>query len=118
LLAHIAQLDEEELLFLDSIKNDTPKQQLIKIEQYVRKHSFYDKNNNDVANLKAKKSIDEKMYVCKKRIDELKEKKIEISSELEDKKRAGVCADFATITIAMLRQAGFLSGVISGFMSS
>jgi hypothetical protein len=109
LLDHIAQPDEEELLFLDSIKNDAPKKKLIKIEQYVRKHSFYDENNKEVANLKSKKSIDEKIYVCKKRIDELKEKKSELALDVEEKKRAGVCADFATISAVLLRKAGFIS---------
>ncbi|HBB03665.1 TPA: hypothetical protein DCZ39_02035 [Patescibacteria group bacterium] len=105
----MAQLDEEELLFLENIKNDAPKQQLIKIEQYVRTHSYYDMKNKEVVALKNGKSINEKMYICKQRIDELKDKNSELDVQLEDKKRAGVCADFATITIALLRKAGFLS---------
>ena len=109
----ITQMDEEELLFLDSIKGNTPKEKLILIEKYVRNHSFYDMDNKEVIDLKEDKSIDERTYVCQKRIDELKAKKPELASQLENKKRAGVCADFATITVSMLRQAGFLSGVIS-----
>jgi hypothetical protein len=88
LLTQVSQLDEEELLFLDSIKNDAPKQKLIKIEQYVRNHSFYDRNNKEVMNLKAKKSMDEKIYIYKKRIEELKETKTELADSLEGKKRA------------------------------
>lgn len=116
LLKPIAQLDEEELMFLDSIKNETPKQKLIKIEQYVRQHSFYDRNNKEVEEYKTEKSIDERMYVSQKRIEELIEKNPGLVSDLENKKRAGVCADFANITAAMLRKAWFLSGVINGFM--
>ncbi|MFA6255823.1 MAG: hypothetical protein WC606_01445 [Candidatus Absconditabacterales bacterium] len=118
LLTQVSQLDEEELLFLDSIKNDAPKQKLIKIEQYVRNHSFYDRNNKEVMNLKAKKSMDEKIYIYKKRIEELKETKTELADSLEGKKRAGVCTDFALISATMLRKAGFLSGLIDGFMPS
>lgn len=114
----IVQLDEEELLFLDSIKNDTPKQKLIKIEQYVRTHSFYDQDNKEVMEVKRGKSLDERMYICSRRVEELKDKNPELTPQLEGKKWAGVCADFANITVAMLRKAGFLCGQVSGFLPS
>ena len=46
------------------------------------------------------------------RMDELKEK----DPKLAHKLYAGICTDFATLTTALLRKAGFVSGISTGFV--
>lgn len=110
MLDRLVYLDEEELFFIESIQSLSIKEKLIKIEQYVRDHSFYDRDNKEVMDIKTGKSLDEKLYICKQRIAELKANKPELLEQLTNKKWAGVCADFAIITMAMMRQAGIPTG--------
>ncbi len=48
-------------------------------------------------------------------MDELKEKDDKNKDVLQNKMYTGVCADFAVLAAAILRRAGFVSGVLSGF---
>jgi len=85
------------------------------IERFVRDISYYDFDNKEVIDLKRGKSLEEKMYIMEQRVEELKSRNPESAEKLKNKKHAGVCADFALTTATLLRKAGFLSGVVSGF---
>ena len=61
------------------------------------------------------KSISEVISIMEFRMQEIKRIKTEYRKELEDKKYAGVCADFSLLATAMLRELGIPSGVITGF---
>jgi len=108
----ISDLPDEAELFLSQIKDKSPKDKVIAIENFVRKIGYYDFDNGEVLSLKRDKSLEEQFYIMRQRAEELKEK----GEQLGGKKFAGVCDDFANLTLAMLREAGFVSGKISGFM--
>ncbi len=115
----LCNISDDSKLFLQSISTLSPKQKIITIEQYVRDKSFYDYGNKEVMDIKRWKSIEEKNYICEQRIDELQQRKPELKNILDWKKRAGVCADFATILIGeLLREAWFVSWVISWFLAT
>lgn len=116
LTEQIADLPEEIDLFLMGIKSYSPKEQVIAIEQFVRELGYYDMKNGEMLNLKQGKSLEERFGIMETRIAELAEVSPEQAKRLEGKKYAGVCADFAVLTAAILRRAGFVSGVLSGFM--
>jgi len=108
--------DRETDFFLTSLKTLPLDQQLTNIEQYVRQHAFYDMKNAEVNGLKFQKPNQERLFICEQRIQQLTTEHPELATQLQGKKRAGVCADFALITTAMLRQAGILAGVSKGFL--
>ena len=116
LVQEVAELPEECEIFLDSIKEKSPKEQVVLIERWVRDMCYYDNKNREVMALKRGKGLEEKMFVMEQRLDELKAKNLDLAEKFKNKKYAGVCADFTIITAALLRKAGFLSGVVSGFM--
>ncbi len=111
----LATFSDEENLFISSLESLEPKEKVIAIEEYVRKLGFYDFDNGEISNLKRGKSPDEQIAIMEARIEELK-KDPKKAGELSGKKYAGVCADFALVTVSLLRKAGILSGVLSGFM--
>ncbi len=111
----LCDLPEELDMFIESISDRTPKEKVFAIEKFVKDMSYYDFDNAEAAPLKRGKSLEEKMMLMEERMDELKEKKPEYAAQLADKKFAGVCADFGLITAALLRRAGIVSGVVSGF---
>ncbi|MFA5886976.1 MAG: transglutaminase domain-containing protein [Patescibacteria group bacterium] len=113
MLTPLAELPEETDLFIESIKNKDPKEQVMAIENFVRQVSYYDKKNREVSPLKTGASLEDRFSIMESRVDELREKN---KISLEGKKYAGVCADFAMLTSALLRKAGFPSGVLTGFM--
>ena len=112
----ITGLSDDIKLFLESIKNQTPKEQVIDIEKFIRTISYYDMKNGEVMPIKRGTLPDERFEIMSTRIDELKEKTPDES--LQGKLYAGVCADFAVLASATLREAGFLSGILSGFLAS
>ena len=111
----IAQLPEEVRLFLETIKTKSPKERVIAIEQFVRQISYYDYDNQQVSQMKTGRSVDEQFYIMESRLEEIKAKNPKLAQSLAGKKYAGVCADFSQLTTALLRAAGFMSGVMSGF---
>jgi len=113
----IAEFPEEIDLFLEQIKTKNPKEQVQAIEQFVRFISYYDMKNAEMMGLKRGKTLDERLEIMRTRIDELRERGNINKEVLQNKMYAGVCADFAVLTAAILRRAGFISGVLSGFMS-
>ena len=116
MITELMPLPEEIDLFLMSIKDREPKEQVQAIEQFVRSISFYDMKNGEMIGLKRGKSLEERLEIMEARVDELKEKEKTNKEALAGKKYAGVCADFAVLSTAILRKAGFASGVLSGFM--
>lgn len=103
-------------LFLALIKEKSPKEQVEEIEAYVRRISYYDMDNREMQEAKASVSgVEERFSLMERRMKRLKERKPELEKELSGKKYAGVCADFAILTTALLRRAGIPSGYLSGF---
>ncbi|MCR4280324.1 MAG: transglutaminase domain-containing protein [Candidatus Komeilibacteria bacterium] len=118
MLKPLVELPEDIDLFLQEIKAKPPKEQVELIEQYVRSISFYDNNNGEVIPLKKNKSLDERLEIMEARVDELRERYPDREKSFDGKKYAGVCADFAVLAAAILRRAGFLAGVVAGFLPS
>ena len=110
----ISSLPSDIKMFIESIKHLSPIDKLIEIEKFVRRISYYDFKNKDVMSLKKGKGNDERMSIMEMRMQELKNSS-ENSENFFGKKYAGVCADFAALTTSMLREAGFVSGVMNGF---
>lgn len=116
LSGEIAGMPEDlELELIDVTKDKSPKEQVVAIEQLVRRLGYYDRDNQEVNRLKAGKSLEEQLYIMQQRVDELRQQKPELADKLEGKRFAGVCADFAQITAILLRRAGFNSGTVMGF---
>jgi len=111
-------LPDDIKVFIEQIWDKPPKEQLILTERFVRDLSYYDFDNAEVIKLKAGKSIEEQIYIMEQRMEELKKNDWELEEKLKNKKFAGVCADFAVLTTAILRELGFVSGVESGFVPS
>lgn len=111
----LAQLPVELEAFLLSIDSLPPKKQVMAIESFVRDISYYDFNNKETQDKKQNTSIEELMMVMSMRMDELRSQNKQVARDASDKKYAGVCADFAKLTAALLRRKGLISGVLSGF---
>ncbi len=90
-----------------------PKQKVLYIEELVRRVGWYDVKNQEVSKAKAGQSLEEQIVMCEERLDKLRAGGD--PSAFAGKKFAGVCADFALITCALLRKAGFAAGIQTGF---
>ncbi|MFH1839114.1 MAG: hypothetical protein ABH820_02375, partial [Patescibacteria group bacterium] len=112
----LANLPEEVDAFLTSkeFTKLSPAKKVMAIESYVRSLGFYDVNNQEVSGLKRGKNIEERMMISEMRLEELRASDPEKAAEFQGRRFAGVCADFAEITSAILRRAGFLAGVTNG----
>ena len=110
----ILDLPPELQLFIESIKHLSPTEKLVEIEEMVRRVSVYDMNNKDVMSLKKYKGNDERLSIMQMRLDEISGD----GGVGVGKMYAGVCADFAMLSTALLREAGFVSGVVSGLKIS
>ncbi len=111
----IAILPDELVSFAHSIENLAPKEKVVAVERKIRELGYYDFDNKEVQDDKRSKNLDEVFSVMRARIKEVKRKKPELAQELAGKQYAGVCADFAKLTTALLRQSGFVSGMVEGF---
>ncbi|MFO1463578.1 MAG: hypothetical protein U1F66_07345 [bacterium] len=89
----------------------TPKAKLQAIEEMVREWGWYAYDPTEVLEAKRGKSIDEKLHRAQARIEALRAKD---SSIPISKGMAGVCADFAPLTVALLREAGIPAGLLLG----
>jgi hypothetical protein len=112
----VAVLPDEISGFLDGIKNLSPLSKLIEIEKFARRISYYDFDNKEVMSLKSGKGNDERLAIMEMRMSEISAKQSDNS--VIGTKYAGVCADFAVLTTAMLREAGFVSGIMNGLKVS
>ncbi|MEI6288123.1 MAG: transglutaminase-like domain-containing protein [bacterium] len=113
---NIAELNDDIEIFCSGLKDLSPKEKVVRIESYVRQIGFYDEDNQEVSQLKRGKSLEEKFYIMEQRLEELRAKYPDWESKLAGKKYAGVCADFAELTTAMLRRAGLEAGIARGFI--
>jgi len=96
--AQIAQLPEELKLFLDSIKDLPPYLQIYVIKEFVKKIGHYDKEVYISDNL----SIEDQIAMMQRKCAE------------PGKKYTGKCDQFAILQTALLRHAGFVSGIADG----
>lgn len=116
LLNENTSLDAELELFLQSIENKSLKEKVIAIESFVRDIGYYDFDNREVMEEKRGKSIEEKLYISKLRMDALRDNNKELAELTKNKIYAGVCADFTNITVELLRKAGIPAVASAGFM--
>ncbi|MEK7116309.1 MAG: transglutaminase-like domain-containing protein, partial [Patescibacteria group bacterium] len=91
----------------------TPKEKVLRIEELARRVCWYDVNNQEVSGEKVGKPPEDQIAICEERLEELRTGKD--PSAFAGKKFAGVCADFALITCALLRKAGLPAGILTGF---
>jgi uncharacterized protein (DUF2267 family) len=103
----------EAVLEADEFKALSPKQKVIRIEELVRKISYYDVNNDEVSANKVGKTPEEQIAMCEQRLKDVHAHGTHPS--YSGKKFAGVCTDCAQITCALLRKAGIPSGILNGF---
>lgn len=101
---NILKLPPEEEYFIKSLEGKKPKDKLYAIEKYVKHNSYYDFKNGEVMQYKDGLSPDELLSFMQIRAKELG----------VGKRFAGVCADFALLTTAILRKAGINAGIASG----
>jgi hypothetical protein len=90
----------------------SPKRQLMRVEEIVRKLGWYDTENQEVSGQKSGKAPEDQIVICEERMEDLRARRNEPG--MAKKKFAGVCADFAVIAAALLRKAGFPAGIIDG----
>ena len=62
-LIHDYHLPEECEIFLDSIKNNTPKEKVIACEEFVREYMRYDKDNSN-SEIKSDLPLDQQIAMC------------------------------------------------------
>ncbi|MFA6099637.1 MAG: hypothetical protein WC750_02010 [Patescibacteria group bacterium] len=115
--ARLPGLPDEIEIELNSqrFKDLEPKDKLMAVEKLVRSLGFYDFDNQETLASKRNRSVADKIALMGLRVDDLLSAKPELESSLRGKELAGVCADFALITCAALRKAGFLAGVMEDF---
>ena len=97
--------------FFKEIEDLPPKEKLLKIKEFIQGNGFYDFDNGEVNEEKRGVSLQTLFDKMQDRVIDLKSRD---SRDLSEKTMAGVCTDFANITVAMLREAGFVSGYLSG----
>lgn len=109
--APIQGLPAEVALYLRSLLSLPPKERLIAVQQYIQKIGYYDMDNR--AALGAQKhglGLADKLPIMADRMRDLKQE----DPRLAGKQFAGVCAEFAELTAAALREAGFIAGILQG----
>lgn len=104
----IGDIGDELDIFIRSIKGKSPREQVIAIQEFCYQYGYYNLDNE----VRDTDNFEERLAIMEGRMDELKAKK----PELAGKKYAGICTDFATLCSALLRKAGFVSGIASGFV--
>jgi hypothetical protein len=104
----IGDIGDELDIFVAGLKDKSPREQVIAIQEFCYEYGYYnlDKQPRDT------NSLEERLSIMEGRMDELKEK----DPKLAHKLYAGICTDFAALTAALLRKAGFVSGIASGFV--
>jgi hypothetical protein len=92
----------------------SPKEKVFRIEAMVRSLGYYDVNNDEVSQQKLGKTVEEQIMMSEMRLAELRGKSDD-KSKFKGKRFAGVCADYAQIVCAALREAGISAGILTGF---
>jgi len=106
--AEIGDLGDEMDIFIRGIQDKTPREQVIAIQEFCYEYGYYNLDNE----VRDTDNFEERLSIMEFRMNDLKKEK----PELAGKKYAGICTDFASLTAAMLRRAGFVSGIASGFV--
>lgn len=112
---NIALLPSEIKLFASSLEKLSLQEKIIAIEKEVRRIGYYDFENGEVKGEKNDMKLDELFSYMRERMDELKKRKQDMPENFKDKMFAGVCVDFNKLVLAMMREAGIPSGLLSGF---
>lgn len=103
-------------MFLDTIKNMSPRDRVAHIQKFITSHSFYDSYDNEMRNEMNNTSIAERVSLMQERLSQLRD---ELGEEIPDTMLfAGVCADFAIIGEMMLKESGIASGIAEGYRIS
>lgn len=103
----IGDIGDELNIFLAGLRDKTPREQVIAIQEFCYEYGYYNLDNQP----RDTDSFEERLAIMEGRMDELKAKE----PKLARKKYAGICTDFATLCAGLLRRAGFISGIASGF---
>src|SRR3989338_4785179 len=89
-----------------------PKEKVIAIQKLVQEICAYDMENREVMGDKWGMTVSDKVDFMRHRMDELR---VRDPEKYAKKYYAGVCADTAELAAALLREAGFAAGVMTGF---
>ena len=92
----------------------SPKEKVIRIEEMVRSLGYYDESNDEVSRQKLGKTVEEQIMMSEMRLTELRNMSDD-KNKFKGKRFAGVCADYAQIVCAALREAGISAGILAGF---
>ncbi|MBI4142942.1 hypothetical protein HY480_03655 [Candidatus Uhrbacteria bacterium] len=111
----LGRIPQEFDVFLQSIRTQPPQERVAAIEEYVRSIGHYDMDNREVQAEKRDQSFEERLRVMRSRMDDLRARHPERAAEFAGKEFAGVCVDFNLLATALLRRAGFPSGMLMGF---
>lgn len=103
----IGDIGDELNIFLAGLRDKTPREQVIAIQEFCYEYGYHNLDNQP----RDTDSFEERLAIMEGRMDELKAKE----PKLARKKYAGICTDFATLCAGLLRRAGFVSGIMSGF---
>ncbi len=103
-------------MFVESIKTLSPRDRVIKIQEFVTNKSFYDAYDNPIRDKMNSAPFSERCALMKERLEMLQD---ELGDQVpQGLMFAGVCADFAMVTESMFREAGIASAVIEGYNMS
>lgn len=105
----IVTLPSEEVFFVQSIKDLSPKEKLYAIESYVHSVCYYDWDNGEVIDKKEGLAPQEQLSFMQVRCKDLAEKNKSLAAS--GKRYTGVCADFGVLTTALMRSSGLMAGV-------
>ncbi len=108
----ILKLFPQDEYFVKSLEGQSPKEKLYAIEKYVQDVSYYDFKNSEVMQDKYNLSPDERLSFMEIRCREIG--KTNEVLKRSGKRYAGVCADFALLTTALMRKAGLMAGIAKG----
>ena len=113
----IMALPAELKYFVDTIKHLPPHERAMAIEEFVREIGYYDFENKETKEEKDGKPPAERLAIMAARMDNLKKGFLK-GRTLGKKMYAGVCADFAVLTAALMRESGLIAGVAQGYRPS
>ncbi len=96
---------------LKAIKQLSPLERVLRIQEYIHQIGFYDMDNGELAYVKNTQTREERFETMRVRIDELRQRHPSIPGT---KHYAGVCVDFEELSSAMLIASGIKAGKATG----
>ena len=115
LTAPLFRLPPECKAFLAAIADHGSRQKVMDIETFVRQIAYYDFDNKEISKAKSNVNLDERFAIMKQRLKDIRNDKPDLRKDLANKLFAGVCLDDNILLIAMLREAGFMAGLLNGY---